>query len=80
MTMPDQADQTVDARGLTCPMPILKAKKALGGLTAGQTLEVLATDPAAPGDFVAFCSATGHDLIDNSAAGGTYRFLIRRGG
>jgi tRNA 2-thiouridine synthesizing protein A len=68
----------LDTRGLSCPIPILKAKKAMAEVPAGGTLEVLATDPAAPKDFVAFCKATGHELVESSESSGTYRFLLRR--
>ena len=68
----------LDTSGLTCPIPILKAKKTLSGMAQGGVLEVLATDPAAPKDFVAFCKATGHELLESSETAGTWRFLIRR--
>ena len=61
---------TVDARGLNCPLPILKAKKALKDVPAGGALEVLATDPGAVPDFAAFCRATGLVLAEQSSAGG----------
>lgn len=73
-------DRTLDTSGLTCPIPILKARKALADLPAGAVLEVLATDPAAPKDFEAFCRASGHALLENGEKGTTFRFLIRRGG
>jgi len=66
------ADETLDTRGLVCSIPILKARKALGALVAGQVLEVLASDPAAPKDFVAFCSATGHELADSGERDNTF--------
>jgi tRNA 2-thiouridine synthesizing protein A len=72
------ADKTLDAKGLNCPLPILKAKKAIADVPKGGTLEVLATDPGAVADFQAFCKATGHALVEQSEAGGTYRFLIKR--
>ena len=59
------ADQTLDAKGLNCPLPILRAKKALTALPAGATLEVLATDPGAVKDFEAFCRTTGHELLES---------------
>ena len=74
------ADRKLDTSGLTCPIPILKAKKVLSGMTEGATLEVLATDPAAPKDFEAFCRATGHILVASTEAAGTYTFLIQRAG
>lgn len=70
-------DQTLDTSGLNCPLPILKAKKALSGMAKGTTLEVIATDPGAGQDFEAFCRATGHTLIESSTAGGKFRFVIR---
>lgn len=73
------ADDTLDAKGLNCPLPILKAKKALSGLTTGQTLEILATDPGAVKDFDAFCRATGNELVEHDEEGGIYRFIIKRG-
>ncbi len=74
------ADKTLDTKGLTCPLPILKAKKAIAGVPAGGTLEVLATDPGAGSDFEAFCKTGGHLLLERSEAGGVFRFLIRRAG
>jgi tRNA 2-thiouridine synthesizing protein A len=72
------ADSTLDAKGLNCPLPILKAKKAIAGVPVGGTLEVLATDPGAVADFQAFCRSTGNELVEHSEDGGVYRFLLRR--
>jgi tRNA 2-thiouridine synthesizing protein A len=72
------ADRILDTSGLVCPIPILKASKALREMSAGTVLEVLATDPAAEKDFVAFCKATGNRLMDSGNRGGLYWFLIRR--
>ncbi len=72
------ADETLDAKGLNCPLPILKAKKALKGLGNGQTLEVLSTDPGSVADFEAFCRTTGNKLVEHDEEGGTYRFIIER--
>ncbi len=71
------ADQTLDTTGLTCPLPILKAKKAMSGLGPGRTLEIFATDPGACDDFEAYCRLTGHTLVEQSDAAGVFRFLIR---
>ncbi len=60
------ADQTLDAQGLNCPLPILKAKKALKTVPEGGTLEVLATDPGSVADFQAFCRTTGHELVERA--------------
>jgi tRNA 2-thiouridine synthesizing protein A len=57
-------DKEVDARGLNCPLPILKAKKALADMSSGQLLRVLATDPGSTRDFQAFARQTGNDLVD----------------
>lgn len=72
------ADATLDAKGLNCPLPILKAKKALKELSDGGTLEILATDPGAVADFQAFCRTTGNELVEHSEEGGVYRFLLRK--
>jgi tRNA 2-thiouridine synthesizing protein A len=71
------ADQTLDAKGLNCPLPILKAKKALSTLPPGGTLEVLATDPGAVKDFQAFARTTGHELIESSTEGNVFRFVLK---
>ena len=72
------ADQTLDAKGLNCPLPILKAKKALSTLPPGGTLEVLATDPGAVKDFEAFARTTGHELIESTTEGNVFRFVLKR--
>lgn len=72
--------ETIDTKGLNCPLPILRAKKALGKLNATNVIEVLATDPAAVKDFEAFSRATGHELIEWSENEGVFRFLIRKAG
>ena len=72
------ADQVLDAKGLNCPLPILKAKKALGALPTGGTLEVLATDPGSIKDFEAFCRTTGNELVERSDDGKVFRFILRR--
>jgi tRNA 2-thiouridine synthesizing protein A len=72
------ATQTLDAKGLNCPLPILRAKKALQGMQPGGTLEVLATDPGSVKDFQAFCNTTGTELVESSSDGKIYRFVLRR--
>ncbi|MEX3007560.1 sulfurtransferase TusA family protein [Hoeflea sp. TYP-13] len=72
------ADQVLDVKGLNCPLPILKAKKALKDVEMGGTLEVLATDPGAVKDFEAFCRTTGNELMDSSQEADVYRFVIKR--
>jgi len=72
------ADETLDAKGLNCPLPILKAKKSLKGMSDGQTLEVLSTDPGSIADFQAFCRTTGNELLEYSVDDDIYKFLIKR--
>lgn len=72
------ADQLVDAKGLNCPLPILRAKKALKDVAVGGTLQVLATDPGAVKDFEAFCRATGNDLVELKVDGKIFSFVIKR--
>lgn len=72
------ADQVLDTKGLNCPLPILRARKALGGMTTGSVLQVLSTDPGSVKDFEAFCRTTGNELVSSSTDGGVYSFLIRR--
>ena len=71
------ADKTLDAKGLNCPLPILKARKALKEVPADGTLEILATDPGSVADFEAFCRQTGNELVEHSVDGDVYRFLIK---
>ena len=72
-------EATLDAKGLLCPLPVLKAKRALKPLTAGAVLEVLATDPGAVEDFKHFCAATGCTLLESSEQpGGVLRFLLKK--
>lgn len=71
------ADHTLDAKGLNCPLPILKARKALKEVPAGGTLEILATDPGSVADFQAFCRQTGNELVEHTQDDSVYRFLIK---
>ena len=71
------ADHTLDAKGLNCPLPILKARKALKEVPANGTLEILATDPGSVADFQAFCRQTGNELVEHSVDDSVYRFLIK---
>ncbi len=73
------ADLTLDARGMVCPLPILKAKRAIERVAAGGTLEVMATDPGSRDDFAVFCETTGHCLVACEEKGGVFHFLLRRG-
>jgi tRNA 2-thiouridine synthesizing protein A len=75
------AEKLLDATGLSCPLPVLKARKTLQAMAPGQTLEVLATDPGAQDDIPHFCSNSGHKLLDSSIIErNVYRFVIQNGG
>ena len=71
-------DNELDARGLNCPLPILRAKKSLAELIAGKVLKITATDPGAVKDFQAFARQTGNELLASSEASGEYVFFIRK--
>ena len=74
-----QPDNTLDATGLLCPLPVLKARRALRAVPAGGLLEVLATDPGATNDFEHFCQTTGCELVESGEReGGVLRFLLRK--
>lgn len=71
-------DKELDARGLNCPLPILRAKKALGDVTSGQILKILSTDPGSVKDFAAFAKQTGHELVSSAEAGGEFTFFMKK--
>jgi tRNA 2-thiouridine synthesizing protein A len=73
-----QAKMELDARGFNCPLPILKAKKALAELASGDVLKVVATDPGSMRDFQAFARQTGHELLEQSCAGDEFIHYLRR--
>ena len=70
--------QTVDARGLSCPMPIVKTAQVMRLLEPGRAIELLATDPGSIKDVAAWCRTTGNVLVDQTSDGALYRFVIRR--
>ena len=72
------SDTLLDARGLKCPLPVLRARKAIQGLPQGAVLHVLATDPGSVSDFQAFCEATGHVLMERTEEGGAFSFRVRK--
>ncbi|TSE28306.1 Sulfurtransferase TusA [Tepidimonas thermarum] len=76
MTMP--IDREVDARGLNCPLPILKAKKALAEMTSGQVLKVIATDAGSVRDFQAFAKQTGNELLHQESNGNEHISILKR--
>ncbi|MDM8561461.1 sulfurtransferase TusA family protein [Candidatus Parabeggiatoa sp. HSG14] len=71
-------DQELDASGLNCPLPILRAKKTLNGMESGQILRIIATDPGSIKDFDAFAKQTGNDLLESSEEGGKYIFFLKK--
>jgi tRNA 2-thiouridine synthesizing protein A len=71
-------DQELDATGLNCPLPILRAKKAISGMETGQTLRIIATDPGSVKDFEAFCKQTGNELLSSAEEGGKFTFMIKK--
>lgn len=71
-------DQELDATGLNCPLPILRAKKSLASMGAGQVLHIIATDPGAVKDFEAFAKQTGNVLLESSEADGKFHFMMKK--
>ena len=71
-------DKELDARVLNCPLPILRAKKALSDMTTGQILRIVATDPGSVKDFEAFAKQTGNALVDQAAAGKEFTFFLKK--
>ncbi len=74
-----EANQELDARGLNCPLPILRTKKVLKDLSTGDILKVRATDPGSVKDFEAYASQSGDELLEHSEEGGEYTFLLKKG-
>ena len=71
-------DKELDARGLNCPLPILRAKKALADISGGQVLKILSTDPGSVKDFAAFAKQTGNELLSTAEAGGEFTFFMKK--
>ena len=72
------ATETLDTKGMNCPMPILETKKSIKKLNIGDTLEIFSTDPGSVRDFASFCKATGNELLESGEDAGVYRYLIRK--
>ena len=70
--------KTVDARGLSCPLPIVKTALAIREIGSGDLIEVLATDPGSTNDFIAWTKTTGHELVESSVDGNVFRYLLRK--
>jgi tRNA 2-thiouridine synthesizing protein A len=71
-------DSELDATGLNCPLPILRAKKTLGGMESGKVLRIIATDPGSVKDFEAFAKQTGNELLESGEEDGKYVFFIKK--
>ena len=71
-------DQELDARGINCPLPIIRARKTIDSMEGGQLLRIVATDPGSVKDFEAFCQQTKNELVESNEADGEYLFLIRK--
>ena len=78
MTVTTPVAKTVDARGLSCPLPIVKTALAIRELASGQLIEVLATDPGSTKDFAAWSKTTGHALVESSVDGKVFRYVLRK--
>jgi len=76
--MSTNATQSLDARGLNCPLPILRTKKALSDRGAGETLAITSTDPGSLKDMQAFCKQTGHELVSSDSMQGEFVFVVRK--
>ncbi len=73
-----KADQTLDCKGLSCPMPILKLAKEIKGMESGKVLELLGTDPGSKSDVPKWCEKTGNEFLEEQEEGGVYKFYIRK--
>jgi tRNA 2-thiouridine synthesizing protein A len=76
--MTEGITKTLDMKGLSCPLPIVKTAQAFKGLNSADVVEVLATDPGSVPDFTAWCKSTGNELVEQSEEGGVFRFVIRK--
>jgi tRNA 2-thiouridine synthesizing protein A len=76
--MNTETTATLDARGLNCPLPILRTKKALNGLQPGDTLSLISSDPGSVKDIDSFCNQTGNELLENYTESGEFKFVIRK--
>jgi len=72
------SEHVLNAEGLNCPLPILKAKKALKSVPSGEVLKITSTDPGSVADFAAFCNQTGNELVASTTEGNIYKFEIKR--
>jgi tRNA 2-thiouridine synthesizing protein A len=78
MEMSQAIAKTLDLKGLSCPLPIVKTAQAIKELAPGDLIEALATDPGSVADFAAWCTTTGNELVEQTTDDGVYRFVIRK--
>lgn len=78
MTVTTSIAKTLDARGLSCPLPIVKTALAIKEIGSGELIEVLATDPGSTKDFTAWSKTTGHELVESSVDGKVFRYVLRK--
>ena len=78
MTATTNVTKTVDARGLSCPLPIVKTALAIKEIGSGDVIEVLATDPGSTKDFIAWSKTTGHELVESTVDGKVFRYILRK--
>lgn len=78
MTITTNVAKTVDARGLSCPLPIVKTALAIKEIGSGDLIEVLATDPGSTKDFIAWSKTTGHQLVESTVDGKVFRYIVRK--
>ena len=76
--MSTQISKTLDLKGLSCPLPIVKTAQAIKEIASGELIEALATDPGSVADFSAWCKSTGNELVESDDDGGVFRFVIRK--
>ncbi|MHB1646346.1 MAG: sulfurtransferase TusA family protein [Candidatus Acididesulfobacter diazotrophicus] len=72
------ASKTLDASGLSCPLPIVKTKKEIDSMTSGQVLEIISTDPGSKNDMTAWCKRTGNELLESAEEGGKFKFFVKK--
>jgi tRNA 2-thiouridine synthesizing protein A len=76
--MATASNKTLDASGLSCPLPIVKTKKEIDSMTSGQVLEIISTDPGSKNDMTAWCKRTGNELLESAEEGGKFKFYVKK--
>jgi tRNA 2-thiouridine synthesizing protein A len=76
--MATASNKTLDASGLSCPLPIVKTKKEIDSMSSGQVLEIISTDPGSKNDMTAWCKRTGNELLESAEEGGKFKFYVKK--